>query len=260
MTARKSGSRLETEIERCRSEAQWDKIPELVRQLSAKLISNDDLGELLLGEAKLQQYLKENPIKQGASPRGNRPRLVEVRKHLTAALDRGNLKPDYTAGGSLLMAKLSYVEGDHREALSQYSRVNLDQLQLVGTPVYRLSMIAEAYATKGLCLEKIPFGSPALSNRSVDRDQEIITCYEKSGDIALIYLQEAEKAISAGMQNRSPKPGPVAQEQELGYFLETGLQRAHVIHFKNGNLTRAWAASERFSAPWRPEPPNLRMV
>lgn len=40
MTAKKSGSRLETEIERCRSECQWDKIPELVRQLSAKLISN----------------------------------------------------------------------------------------------------------------------------------------------------------------------------------------------------------------------------
>uniref|UniRef100_A0AAY4AEE5 Tetratricopeptide repeat protein 7 N-terminal domain-containing protein n=1 Tax=Denticeps clupeoides TaxID=299321 RepID=A0AAY4AEE5_9TELE len=187
MTARKSGSRLETEIERCRSEAQWDKIPELVRQLSAKLISNgganrlprpafrprtlrysDDLGELLLGEAKLQQYLKENPIKQGASPRGNRPRLVEVRKHLTAALDRGNLKPDYTAGGSLLMAKLSYVEGDHREALSQYSRVNLDQLQLVGTPVYRLSMIAEAYATKGeLTLSLLTVPSPHLAGNTL---------------------------------------------------------------------------------------------
>uniref|UniRef100_A0A673BXR8 Tetratricopeptide repeat protein 7B n=1 Tax=Sphaeramia orbicularis TaxID=375764 RepID=A0A673BXR8_9TELE len=120
MTARKSGSRLETEIERCRSEAQWDKIPELVRQLSAKLISN------------------------------------------------------------------------------------------------------------GLCLEKVG---------STEREQEIITCYEKSGDIALLYLQEAEKALSAGIQNRSPKPGPAAQDQELGYFLETGLQRAHVIHFKNGNLT-----------------------
>lgn len=42
------------------------------------------------------------------------------------------------------------------------------------------------------------------------------------------------QALSAGWQNRSPKPDPVAQEQELGYFLETGLQRAHVIHFKNG--------------------------
>lgn len=52
----------------------------------------DDLGELLLGECKLQTYLKENPLKQEASPRGPRPKLVEVRKHLTAALDRGNLK------------------------------------------------------------------------------------------------------------------------------------------------------------------------
>ncbi|KAL4656304.1 tetratricopeptide repeat protein 7B isoform X1 [Arapaima gigas] len=238
MTARKSGSRLETEIERCRSEGQWDKIPELVRQLSAKLISNDDLGELLLGEAKLQQHLKENPIKQGASPRGPRPKLVEVRKHLTAALDRGNLKNDYMLEARLLMAKLSYVEGDHREALNQYSQVVLDD-KLDGAPVYRLCMIAEAYATKGLCLEKVPTASPSISKRSTDADQEIITCYEKSGDIALLYLQEMEKvALSAGMQNRSPKPGPVAQEQELGYFLETGLQRAHVIHFKNGNLTR----------------------
>ncbi|XP_027856328.1 tetratricopeptide repeat protein 7B isoform X4 [Xiphophorus couchianus] len=246
MTARKSGSRLETEIERCRSESQWDKIPELVRQLPAKLISNDDLGELLLGESKLQTYLKENPIKQGSSPRGTRAKLVEVRKHLIAALDRGNLKADYLQEASLLMAKLCYIEGEHSEALGHYSRVNLDDLQLVGAPVYRLSMIAEAYATKGLCLEKVPDSSPSLlnsgspsTNRSpVAREQEIITCYEKSGDIALLYLQEAEKALSAGIQNRSPKPGPTAQDLELGYFLETGLQRAHVIHFKNGNLTR----------------------
>uniref|UniRef100_A0A674B872 Tetratricopeptide repeat domain 7B n=1 Tax=Salmo trutta TaxID=8032 RepID=A0A674B872_SALTR len=209
MTARKSGSRLETEIERCRSEGQWDKIPELVRQLSAKLISNDDLGELLLGEAKLQQYIKENPIKQGASPRGPKPRLVEVHKHLTAALDRGNLKPDYMQEASMLMAKLSYVEGDYSEAINQYGKVTLDELALVGAPVYRLSMIAEAYATKGLCLEKVPAASPSLSNRNVDKDQEVITCYEKSGDIALLYLQEVEKALSAGMQNRSPKPGRV---------------------------------------------------
>uniref|UniRef100_A0A669CS39 Tetratricopeptide repeat protein 7B n=1 Tax=Oreochromis niloticus TaxID=8128 RepID=A0A669CS39_ORENI len=247
MTARKSGSRLETEIERCRSEAQWDKIPELVRQLSAKLISNDDLGELLLGECKLQTYLKENPIKQGTSPRVQRPKLLEVRKHLTAALDRGNLKPDYIQEASLLMAKLCYVEGEYKDALGHYSKVNLDDMQLAGAPVYRLSMIAESYATKGLCLEKVPAASPSLSNKNAgspasnrsmtEREQEIITCYEKSGDIALLYLQEAEKVCS-GIQNRSPKPGPTAQDQELGYFLETGLQRAHVIHFKNGNLTQ----------------------
>lgn len=40
MATKKAGSRLETEIERCRSECQWERIPELVKQLSAKLIAN----------------------------------------------------------------------------------------------------------------------------------------------------------------------------------------------------------------------------
>uniref|UniRef100_A0A8C1ZBJ7 Tetratricopeptide repeat protein 7B n=1 Tax=Cyprinus carpio TaxID=7962 RepID=A0A8C1ZBJ7_CYPCA len=227
MTARKSGSRLETEIERCRSEGQWDKIPELVRQLSVKLISNGvcDFCLLLLGKSKIDF----KPVMVGAFP-------VSLVFILVCLLFLS--QPEYMQEASLIMAKLCYVECDYREALNQYSRVNLDEMQLVGAPVYRLSMIAEAYATKGLCLEKVPMASPSLSSRNADRDQEIITCYEKSGDIALLYLQEVEKALSAGIQNRSPKPGPVTQEQELGYFLETGLQRAHVIHFKNGNLTR----------------------
>ena len=49
------------------------------------------------------------------------------------------------------MAKLNYVEGDYSEAINQYSKVTLEDMQLVGCPVYRLSIIAEAYATKGLC-------------------------------------------------------------------------------------------------------------
>lgn len=45
----------------------------------------------------------------------------------------------------------------------------------------------------GLCLEKLPSASSSISSHGPDRDQEIITCYEKSGDIALLYLQEMEK-------------------------------------------------------------------
>ncbi|OCT68238.1 hypothetical protein XELAEV_18039535mg [Xenopus laevis] len=237
MATKKAGSRLETEIERCRSECQWDRIHELVKQLSAKLISNDDMAELLLGEAKLEQHLKDNPIKQGASPRGPWLKLTDVRKHLTAALDRGNLKQDLMQEANLLMAKLNYVEGDYREALDIYARVGLNDLQLVASPAYKLRMIAEAFSTKGLCLEKLPRSS-STNSLHLDRDQEIITCYEKSGDIALLYLQEMERVQTANLQNRSPKPGPVAPDQELSFFLETGLQRAHVLYFKNGNLTR----------------------
>uniref|UniRef100_A0A7N4PZG5 Tetratricopeptide repeat protein 7B n=1 Tax=Sarcophilus harrisii TaxID=9305 RepID=A0A7N4PZG5_SARHA len=245
MATKKAGSRLETEIERCRSECQWERIPELCKQLSAKLIANDDMAELLLGESKLEQFLKENPFKQGASPRGPRPKLTEVRKHLTAALDRGNLKSEFLQESNLIMAKLNYVEGDYKEALNIYDRVGLDDLTLTGVPPYRLRMIAEAFSTKGLCLEKLPISSSA-SNLHVDREQDVITCYEKAGDIALLYLQEIERVLITNIQNRSPKPGPALHDQELGFFLETGLQRAHVLYFKNGidvhedqqNLTR----------------------
>uniref|UniRef100_A0A8C8S839 Tetratricopeptide repeat protein 7B n=1 Tax=Pelusios castaneus TaxID=367368 RepID=A0A8C8S839_9SAUR len=222
MATKKAGSRLETEIERCRSECQWERIPELVKQLSAKLIANDDMAELLLGESKLEQFLKENPFKQGSSPRGPRPKLTEVRKHLTAALDRGNLKPEFLQEANLIMAKLNYVEGDYKEALNTYSMVEIDDLQLVAVSPYRLRMIAEAYSTKGLCLEKLPISS-STSNLPMDREQEIITCYEKAGDIALLYLQEIERVIVTNIQNRSPKPGSAVHEQELGFFLETDL-------------------------------------
>ncbi|XP_044127140.1 tetratricopeptide repeat protein 7B isoform X1 [Bufo gargarizans] len=237
MAAKKAGSRLEVEIERCRSECQWDRIHDLVKQLSAKLISNDDMAELLLGEAKLEQYLKDNPLKQGASPRAPRPKLTDVRKHLTAALDRGNLKSDLMQEANMIMAKLDYVEGDYRDALGMFSRVGLDDIPLVASPPYKLRMIAEAFATKGLCLERLP-SSSSTNSLHVDRDQEIITCYEKAGDIALLYLQEVERVQTANIQNRSPKPGPAAPDQEMSFFLETGLQRAHVLYFKNGSLTR----------------------
>ncbi|XP_070234457.1 tetratricopeptide repeat protein 7B isoform X10 [Bos mutus] len=195
MATRKAGSRLETEIERCRSESQWERIPELARQLSAKLIAHDDMAELLLGEAKLEQYLKEHPLRQGASPRGPRPQLTEVRKHLTAALDRGNLKSEFLQESSLVLAKLHYVEGDCEGALRLYARAGLEDWPLTGAPPYRLRMAAEAYATQGLCLEKLPISSSTSSLR-VDREQDIITCYEKAGDIALLYLQEIERTIA----------------------------------------------------------------
>lgn len=47
------------------------------------------------------------------------------------------------------MAKLNYVEGDYKEALNTYTRVGIDDLQLLAVPPYRLRMIAEAYSTKG---------------------------------------------------------------------------------------------------------------
>lgn len=43
-----------------------------------------------------------------------------------------------------------FINGSVADVLpGHYGKVSLDDMQLVGAPVYRLSMIAEAYATKG---------------------------------------------------------------------------------------------------------------
>uniref|UniRef100_G3UAD4 Tetratricopeptide repeat protein 7 N-terminal domain-containing protein n=1 Tax=Loxodonta africana TaxID=9785 RepID=G3UAD4_LOXAF len=233
MATKKTGLWLETEFQRYGLECQWERMPELVKQLLAKLIANDYMAELLLGELKLEQYLKEHALWQGASRRDPRPQLTEVREHLTAALDLGNLKSEFLQEYNLIMAKLNYVEGDYKEALNIYARVGLDDLPLTAFAPYRLPR---------LCLEKLAISS-STSNAHVDQEQDVITCYEKAGDIALLYLQEMERNTNS--QNRSPKPGPARQHQELGFFLETGLKRAHVLYFKNGNLTRGVESRER---------------
>ncbi|XP_061407491.1 tetratricopeptide repeat protein 7B-like isoform X2 [Lethenteron reissneri] len=237
MASRKAGTRLELEIERCRGECQWDRIPELVKQFSGKLIASDDAVELFLGEALLEQHLKEFPLKAGSSPRASGAKLTEAKKHLTDVLNKGNLKPEMTQEAMIILGKLLYLEGSYKDALGMYVRAGLDDLTLIGTPVYKIRIIAEAYAIRGLCLEQQPLASPSRSRQS-DREEEILTCYEKAGDIALLYLQEAERAIT-NAQNRSPKPPCMsAPEQEMGYFLEVGLQSAHVLSIRNGNLTR----------------------
>uniref|UniRef100_A0A4W3K5R9 Tetratricopeptide repeat protein 7B n=1 Tax=Callorhinchus milii TaxID=7868 RepID=A0A4W3K5R9_CALMI len=185
MAAKKSGSRLETEIERCRNECLWERIPELIKQLS-----------LLLGEAKLEHYLKENPIKPDSSPQGPRMKLIEVKKHLTAALDRGNLKLEFIQEANLILAKFHYVEGDYSEALSLYSKVVLDNMQLMAVPVYRLRIMAEAYATKGeLCFTVI--------------SDTWLMC------VCSVCCWLAGQVLNTNIQNRSPKPDDVYRSENL---------------------------------------------
>uniref|UniRef100_A0A7M4ELP6 Tetratricopeptide repeat domain 7B n=1 Tax=Crocodylus porosus TaxID=8502 RepID=A0A7M4ELP6_CROPO len=145
--------------------------------------------------------------------------------------------PEFLQEANLTMAKLNYVEGDYREALNIYARIGVDDLQLVAVPPYRLRMIAEAYSTKGLCLEKLPISSSA-SNLHVDREQDIITCYEKAGDIALLYLQEIERVINRLLRcfgNLNTNYFPIIGLHHPK-FLSSEMVCLHVLHFKN--LTR----------------------
>uniref|UniRef100_A0A8C0WLX3 Tetratricopeptide repeat protein 7 N-terminal domain-containing protein n=1 Tax=Castor canadensis TaxID=51338 RepID=A0A8C0WLX3_CASCN len=82
----------------------------------------------------------------------------------------------------------------------------------------------------GLCLKTRYFKELLASSKCGQRVRQCLNMPQVGFSL--------RKVILSNIQNRSPKPGPAPHDQELGFFLETGLQRAHVLYFKNGNLTR----------------------
>ncbi|XP_072367156.1 tetratricopeptide repeat protein 7A-like isoform X2 [Scyliorhinus torazame] len=231
--------KLEAEIEKCRGECQWDKVQNLVRQLPPKTAENDDFGNLLLAEVLLEQCLKENTTKlKDCTPlmEKNEPKMRDAKKHLSSILNKGKLQHNLMTEAILILAKLHFVEGSYRDALSMYARIGIDDLCIEDEPLYKKRLLAEASVIKGLSLER-QASSVTSQVRLFEREEEIMSCFEKAGDITLVYLQEGERAMIS-TQSRATKGNAPVQEMELTYFLEAALQSAFVHYFKKGNLVK----------------------
>nr|XP_006125553.1 tetratricopeptide repeat protein 7A [Pelodiscus sinensis] len=252
MAARGSHSylKLEGEIERCRAECQWDRLPELARQLlpatspprkgAGDAQDSVDYGNLLLAEALLEQCLKENVAKiKDSIPlmEKNEPKMSEAKKYLIGILNRGKLLPKYMTEALLILGKFHYVEGSYRDAVSMYAKAGVDDISIENEPLYFLRLVTEAFVIKGLSLERSP-NSIASSARLSEREEEVMACFEKACVIAQVYLQELEKSLNS-MNSRSIKSSSATfSEFELPYFLEAALQSAYVSHLKKGNIVK----------------------
>uniref|UniRef100_A0ACB8G9X0 Tetratricopeptide repeat protein 7A n=1 Tax=Sphaerodactylus townsendi TaxID=933632 RepID=A0ACB8G9X0_9SAUR len=188
----------------------------------------------------LELCLKENLAKiKDAVPltEKNEPKMSDAKKHLTGILNRGKLLPKDMTEAMLILAKLHYVEGSHREAISMYARAGLEDISVVHKPLYMLRMLTEAFVIKGLSLERCP-NSVASRARLSEREEEIMACFEKACVIAQVYLQELEKSFS-NTHSRGIKGSHVSsQDFELPYFLEAALQSSYVAHLKRGNIVK----------------------
>ncbi|XP_033873453.3 tetratricopeptide repeat protein 7A-like isoform X2 [Acipenser ruthenus] len=242
MAARLSFSqyRLEAEIERCRGECQWDRIPELVQQVNlARIHEHDDFGILLLAESLLEECLRENTAQlRDCTPlmEDKLPKLHQAKAHLSTILNRGKLQPKYLIEAMLVLAKLHYVEGSPRDALSMYARVGLESFAMENQQLYQSRLLAEALLIKGLSMERQHI-SAASQARLSERQEEALSCFEKACDITLLYLQELDKSVSSS-HSKGVKSSGSASEFSPGFFLEAALQSAYVTHLKKGNLVR----------------------
>ncbi|XP_010335753.1 tetratricopeptide repeat protein 7A isoform X2 [Saimiri boliviensis] len=248
--------KVESELDRCRAEGHWDRMPELVRQLqtlsmpgsggskrasaSAAFTSpdTDDFGKLLLAEALLERCLKENHAKiKDSIPllEKNEPKMSEAKNYLSSILNHGRLSPQYMCEAMLILGKLHYVEGSYRDAISMYARAGIDDMSMENKPLYQMRLLSEAFVIKGLSLERLP-NSIASRFRLTEREEEVITCFERASWIAQVFLQELEKTTNNSTSRHLKGFHPV--DYELTYFLEAALQSAYVKNLKKGNIVK----------------------
>uniref|UniRef100_A0A8C9DKD9 Tetratricopeptide repeat protein 7A n=1 Tax=Prolemur simus TaxID=1328070 RepID=A0A8C9DKD9_PROSS len=248
--------KVESELERCRAEGHWDRMPELVRQLQMlsmpgggggrrsspnpafTSLDTDDFGKLLLAEALLEQCLKENHAKiKDSIPllEKNEPKMNEAKNYLSSVLNHGRLLPQYMCEAMLILGKLHYVEGSYRDAISMYARAGIDDMSLENKPLYQMRLLSEAFVIKGLSLERLP-NSIASRFRLTEREEEVIACFERASWIAQVFLQELEKTTNNITSRHLKGSHPV--DYELTYFLEAALQSAYVKNLKKGNIVK----------------------
>ena len=98
----------------------------------------------------------------------------------------------------------------------------------------------------GLCLEKLPPSSTSRFKQA-EREEQIITCFERSGDISLYQLQERNKSNKSGGGGGSGTGGSSAVAVQsggmwnvvesdstgVGPVVETAIQRSPILYIRN---------------------------
>nr|XP_034182985.1 tetratricopeptide repeat protein 7B isoform X4 [Osmia lignaria] len=112
----------------------------------------------------------------------------------------------------------------------------------------RLRIIAESYAIKGLCLEKLPPYSKS-KYKIAEWQEQIIKCYEIAGDLTLVYLQEQDKlamqhqngtsTVNSNNAGTNSSQSSFCSTKHIGPILETTLQRAPILYIQTGNIQGA---------------------
>lgn len=247
----KTATRLESDIEKNREESNWRKVIELAEQLSQRNAGFDTLVNFLIGESKLEQYLEEFiPVEQNVNKA--KTGLSEAKRYLVSCLSEQGAKLGLVTDTHLLLSKLLFAQGFYDESLNHLAKSGLDKLAERQFSNRIMKIVAESFAIKGLCLEKVPLSSTS-KYKAAEREDQVIKCFVTASDLTLRYLQEVERTqglsggtlpqLTSGISSvnipGSGSPLPPNTEYRIGPILETALQRAPILYIKHGNLPAA---------------------
>uniref|UniRef100_A0A1A9WKS4 Tetratricopeptide repeat protein 7 N-terminal domain-containing protein n=1 Tax=Glossina brevipalpis TaxID=37001 RepID=A0A1A9WKS4_9MUSC len=256
----RNSTKVEALIESCRSEGKWQKVIDLSEELKTGSPNNECLATFLVGEARLEGFLEENPPIESNFVKA-RTGLQEAKRCLTLVTRENGQKAGIALDAYLLLAKLCYTCGEYEKSLENFIKAELNTLAEKELTLRSLRILAESYAIKGLCLEN-QTSKPSSKFKKAEKESEMITCFERSTDLGLLYLQEQDVAHYSATNNNaggstltintsvqqsfsnltissSAPSNPLELNRRMGTILETALQRAPIVLIKAGKLQEA---------------------
>ena len=154
------GLSIENEIERSREMERWERVIEKVDQLRQRPEKASVLADFLVGEAKLEEYMKLYPTPNaarkkissvpGASSTKADKLIGEAEIALKKATGEEGKKLGVHLDSFILLGKLYYVQGEYAKALEYYEKAQIEILEEKILPPRSLKIMAEAFAIKAV--------------------------------------------------------------------------------------------------------------
>ncbi|KAH9380268.1 hypothetical protein HPB48_018188 [Haemaphysalis longicornis] len=222
----KGTNRLENDIFKCRDESNWKKIQELAEQLMQRGTGpqSEAMASFFIGESKLEQFLEEHPPTE-ANINKAKTGLTEAKRYLNNCFTEHGTKAGVTTDGHFLLAKLLYAQGFYEEAITHLDSGGIDRLEEKSLSNRILKILAESFAIKGLCLEKVPLKTTSKTKAA----------NQGGPDCGLLCAGKGAVTTVAA----SSSPLPPNTEYRIGTVLESVLQRAPLLMIKSGKLRPA---------------------
>lgn len=211
------------------NERNWEKVDELLKQLSKKCSGNDGAVVMIQAAMNLDFYLQENTPKQSNSPRSTEA-LNDIKGKLQEAMTAESKDSSFSVidESTMLMCKVLYAQKKINDCLNMIKNIDLETIsKKKSNPCYKLKLLSEVYALKGLCLEH------SSSSHGKPNYDSIVEAYDKSVNMALAYVTDYDKS------SVHSSPSSSSSEPLFSYEMELAFQRVHLLHIKNNNLDTA---------------------
>ncbi|VDM97899.1 unnamed protein product [Thelazia callipaeda] len=243
MSSKLKGSKLETEVDKCRSECNWRRLGDLLLSVRSKNSGMEQYGDLLQAEYIIESFVELNS--DVLEPKtDNKSSLEKAAKLLNNTLQSSIAeKSTVYLETNLLLSKLHYYCAEYEQAMHDIENSRLEFGDTPFESLRDLRLVAEAYAIKGFCME-------ATMNQMKKTDLEkcrmrTLFCFEKSAELAISYVQELEKSInlssrSGVLSSNATGANGKQHAEKMGDLLETTLEKVPLLRLRHNIVDRPW--------------------